>query len=216
MTPAAVRWLEALQHWFVRLILRVGPGCPVASLRWETGLLSMELRVWIEKLMLVRHIRSLGVNTIASMVYNEQKRNNWPGLAKETKLICEQLRINDINEASIDNKGDRVYRKYITQQCKSLDETRLRVLASGKEKCKKIMKETFGRKTYMSAQKISEVRKYFYTRVKMQPFGGNYSKDRRFSRTEWMCRCTEEREEESHLLAGNCPVYGDLREKSKP
>ena len=65
----------------------------------------------------------------------------------------------------------------------------------------------------MSNQTIAKVRNFFYTRIKMQPFGGNYSKDKRFSRTEWMCRCAEEREEESHLMTGNCPVYGDLREK---
>ena len=27
-----------------------------------------------------------------------------------------------------------------------------------------------------------------------------------------MCRCAQEREEESHLIAGDCPVYGDIRE----
>jgi hypothetical protein len=26
-----------------------------------------------------------------------------------------------------------------------------------------------------------------------------------------MCRCAQEREEESHLLEGDCPVYGDIR-----
>jgi hypothetical protein len=213
MSPAAVRRLEALQHWFIRLILRVGPGCPVASLRWETGLLSMELRVWIEKLMLVRHVRSLGEGTLARAVYEEQKRNGWPGLAKETRQICEQLGMEDINEATIDKKGDRVYRKFITEKCKALDEKILKELATGKDKCQRIMKEPYGKKAYLTNNTIAKVRDYFYTRVKMQPFAGNYSKDRRFSRTEWMCRCAEEREEESHLLAGKCPVYGDLREK---
>ena len=33
ITPAAERRLEALQHWFLRLVLRVGPGCPNPSLR---------------------------------------------------------------------------------------------------------------------------------------------------------------------------------------
>jgi hypothetical protein len=52
----------------------VGPGCPVASLCWETAMLSMELRVWVEKLMLVLHIRNLGEGTLARIVYEEQKR----------------------------------------------------------------------------------------------------------------------------------------------
>ena len=32
-------------------------------------------------------------------MWDEQVRNNWPGLAKEVKKICEQL---DIEEASSD------------------------------------------------------------------------------------------------------------------
>ena len=45
----------------------------------------------------------------------------------------------------------------------------------------------------------------------MLPFAGNYSKDVRFARTDWLCRCGKEREEESHLLSGNCNVYGEIR-----
>ena len=47
----------------------------------------------------------------------------------------------------------------------------------------------------------------------MQPFAGNYSKDRRFARSSWLCLCKESREEESHLLSGQCSVYGDLTHK---
>ena len=43
-------------------------------------------------------------------------------------------------------------------------------------------------------------------------FAGNYSRDRRFSPTDWLCRCRKEREEESHLLSGQCEVYGKIRE----
>ena len=53
----------------------------------------------------------------------------------------------------------------------------------------------------------------FRTRFGMQPFAGNYSHDRRFSRTEWLCQCRESREDESHLLSGNCSVYGELLAK---
>ena len=50
-----VHKLNFLQRWFVRLVLRVGLGTPVASLLWDFGLLDMRLRVWIEKLMFVSH-----------------------------------------------------------------------------------------------------------------------------------------------------------------
>ena len=47
----------------------------------------------------------------------------------------------------------------------------------------------------------------------MLPFAGNYSHDRKFAHSEWLCSCREHREQESHLLAGSCRVYGDIRQK---
>ena len=45
----------------------------------------------------------------------------------------------------------------------------------------------------------------------MLPFAGNFSRDQRFSRTDWLCRCGRANEEERHLLSGNCEVYGEIR-----
>ena len=79
ISPTVEKRLESLQNWFVCLIFRVSPGCPVVSLRWETGLLSMTMRVWLEKVMLVRHIRNLGEDILARKIYEEQKAQ---GLAR--------------------------------------------------------------------------------------------------------------------------------------
>ena len=47
----------------------------------------------------------------------------------------------------------------------------------------------------------------------MQLFTGNYSHDRRFKKSDWLCFCKEAREDEAHLTYGQCKVYGDLCEK---
>ena len=60
---------------------------------------------------------------------------------------------------------------------------------------------------------VFRVIRYLWTRYGMHPFAGNYSKDRRFARTEWLCYCKKAREEESHLIAGNCEIYGEIRAK---
>ena len=52
--------------------------------------------------------------------------------------------------------------------------------------------------------------KIFLTRVKLQPFGGNNKHDKKFEKIKWMCCCGGKLEEESHLLSGECPVYGDM------
>ena len=43
-------------------------------------------------------------------------------------------------------------------------------------------------------------------------FAGNYSNDRRFIKTKWLCRCGE-KEKEDHITSGNCPIYDDIWEK---
>merc|ERR1712082_424294 len=95
------RRLNTLQQWFLRLILQVGPGAPLPSLYWETACMDMGLRVWREKVLLVLHIRNLGQETLASQIYQQQKAEGWPGLAAETKKICEELNIEDYNETSL-------------------------------------------------------------------------------------------------------------------
>ena len=211
MTKAAEQRLESLQNWFVRLILRVGPGCPAASLRWETGLLSMKMRVWIEKLLLVRHIRGLEASTLARQVFEEQMSQKLPGLAREAAAICQTLGLEDCNKVAMERWSNKQYRAMVLDHCRKKDEEELRKMGSGQRKCEMIFKEEYGRKKYMRMRTLKEVRSLFCTRVQMQPFAGNYSKDKRFQNTNWRCLCGEAKEEEEHLRGGECPIYGDIR-----
>ena len=75
------------------------------------------------------------------------------------------------------------------------------------------MKEPYGRKKYIEGKIIQNVREQYRTRVGLQAFAGNYSHDKRFSKTQWICRCEDSIESEAHLTEGQCPVYGNLKEK---
>ena len=66
---------------------------------------------------------------------------------------------------------------------------------------------------YYTKQNIHKARKFFSARVGMTRFAGNYSRDRKFQKTNWMCRCLLSREVEVHLTSSSCPVYADIREK---
>ena len=74
--------------WFLRLTLQVGQGSPVAALLWDSSLLDMGLRVKIEKLLMVIHLRSLEENTLGKFMCETQEEKEWPGLVKETTEIC--------------------------------------------------------------------------------------------------------------------------------
>ena len=210
MTAATAQKLNSIQNWFLRLVLQVGPGTPATALLWDTGVLDMELRVWIEKLMLMLHIRRLDEQTLANKIYQEQRKNKWPGLADETEKICTWLEVQCVHATELDVQS---YRDLITQVCHKKNEQRLRKKANTSEKVTRIKSEVYGKKKYLEKKRIENVRIQFRARFQMLPFAGNYGKDRRFSHTEWLCFCRMEREEESHLLDGRCEVYGDIREK---
>ena len=207
ISKATEKKLNNLQHWFLRLVLQVGPGVPLAALCWETGVMEMGLRVKQEKLLFVLHLRQLGEETLAGQVYKEQVARGWAGLAKEAKEICEELSIEDVNKTKLSKKE---YSQLVNLSCQAKNQQILRKQAENKKKCSKVFKEVCGFKSYMSDENINEVRKYFKTRTGMLPFAANYPGDRRFARTQWLCGCGQ-REEEEHIIEGRCPLYSDLR-----
>ena len=44
----------------------------------------------------------------------------------------------------------------------------------------------------------------------MQDFAGNYSHGKKYKGARGLCKCKESREDEPHLLSGQCKVYGYL------
>ena len=155
--------------------------------------------------MLIIHIRNLEKTALARLIYEEQKKQCWPGLALETSAICKDLQIEDCNITKLSKEQ---YSKVVNVACHTKNEKTMREQARGK--CERIQHEEYGRKEYISQKNIQDVRQQYRSRFGLQPFAGNYSKDKRFARTNWLCRCKEEREEETHLMSGQCTVFGDL------
>ena len=58
---------------------------------------------------------------------------------------------------------------------------------------------------------IKKSRDWFRTRFGLQNFAGNYSHNKKFAKSDWQCICKGAREEEGHIVSGDCPVYSDLR-----
>ena len=70
--------------------------------------------------------------------------------------------------------------------------------------------EEYGKKEYISNKTMKHVRDQYRARFGLQRFAGNYSNDKSFARSNWLCKCLESREDESHILSGHCKVYGDI------
>ena len=204
---ATVKQLNKIQNWYLRLILQVGPGTPSSSLRWDGKVLDMSLRIYREKLMMVLHVRSLDKETLAYRVYKQQLEEKWPGLASETKQICEKLCVEDCNTT---NMNRNKYRQLVTEACHEENKKLLRSAATP-VKCSRILKEEYGKQSYIVESTIEDSRKWFKSRFGLQAFAGNFSHDRRFAKTDWLCRCKISIEDEGHIVSGQCPVYGGLR-----
>ena len=209
MSKEAEKRLDALQNWFLRILLRQGPGAPSSAILWELQVLSMARRIWREKLCLSLHVARLGEDTLANKVWKEQQLYNWPGLAKESKEIAEKLGVEDVDETLLTASQ---YRKTVTEACESYDARLLKEDMMDKIKCAKIVSEEYGRKEYVARLVPGEVRDYFATRVSMIALAGNFSRDNRFRRTGWLCLCGE-REEQEHVRL-HCNVYKDRSTKT--
>ena len=138
----------------------------------------------------------------------EQIRLNLPGLASETADICRNLNIQDCNSTKLNRQE---FRKILLSACHTKNEELLRLSARGK--CERINREQYGKKEYIGKKNIFHVRLQYRSRFGMQDFAGNYSHDRRFQGARGLCKCQESREDEPHLISGQCKVYGDLIEK---
>ena len=58
-------------------------GTPKVALQSETGLLSMKMRIWKRKCMLIHHIKNMEEEALAKKVYSEQREN-------ERDLLCKK------------------------------------------------------------------------------------------------------------------------------
>ena len=94
--------------------------------------------------------------------------------------------------------------------CHLKNESRLRLQAT-ETKCSRIRNELYGKNDYVRNTTIETAQGWFRTRFALQDFAGHYSHNKKFAKTDWLCRCKSSKEEEGHIVSGNCRAYSDLR-----
>ena len=118
-----VKTLNGLQDYFLRMLWGAGPGTPKPALRADTATRGMKSRIEREKIMLVYHINHLSEHDLAREMMEEQVSNNWPGLANEVRLFCEEMRIENLWET---DKGMQEYNRMVKDACRREDEACMR------------------------------------------------------------------------------------------
>ena len=200
----SVQKLEEMQDAFVRRILQVPVSTPKVSLRSETGLLSMKLRIWGEKIKMVLAIKKMSKTFLARQVYDEQVRLQWPGLAREVAEICRAVGIQDVNQSSMNKRDvDMAIRKVNKEE----------IVQEMKDKYKKlddlVATENGVVKEYMQTKNIAESRLMFRIRTKMLDLKENMKGKYKNNLERDACDSSEA-ESQSHIL--RCMGYESLRD----
>ena len=206
MEEKSVDRLEEIQNSFIRRVLQVPVSTPKVSLRSETGLLSMKLRIWNEKIRMVLAIKEMDSRFLARQVYEEQKRNDWPGLAKEVEEICGIVGLPNANKVDVTKmQVDGAIREHNRLVIRS-------DMISKYKKLDDLVEEEDGMlniKDYMRTKNISESRVLFRIRTKMLDLKDNMKG--RYSKDDLNCSACNENKIESQAHVITCTGYADLR-----
>ena len=103
----AIELCDKIQNFFWRVVLAVPESCPKLALRCETGMIGMKWRIWEAKLNLLMRIKNHNTSVLCRQVYEEGRRNGWPGLWEEVREICEVLGLPDMNEETVTKSAVR-------------------------------------------------------------------------------------------------------------
>ena len=207
MSDEAMTILTNFQYWFIRLLLWAGPGTLRVALLSETGMKTMERRIWKEKVMMILHIRQLDEAAMAKKVWVEQMMNGWPGLAKDVEKICDTVGIDDANKTGM-TAGE--YAKSFEVACRGWEVATLKRAMIG-TKAATIVNDDCEIKDYVKRRSLKDVRDIFSERVFLLPFGGNYKHDRKYG--DGCCRACAAGVSETQAHVLECEGYSDVRAK---
>ena len=175
----AVDLCDELQNFFWRVMLGVPESCPKIALRCETKMIGMKWRIWQHKILLLMRIKSHGLNTLCRQVYEEGRRQQWPGLGQEVTEICEQIGIPDVNSVVVDK--DEVKNAIFEHHYHEMVEE-----VKSKKKLENIKEDDFREvQQYFGDKSVENTRMGFMIRTQMVPkIPGNFKNKYRVRGTE--------------------------------
>ena len=205
-----IKTWNALQDYFLRLLLGTGPGAPKVALRADTGTRSMESRIWREKIMLVYHVSHLDEGSLAKDMFEEQVANNWQGLASEVSDLCQSMNIEDPRTTE---KSRKAFSNLVKERCRWKDEAIMKeeMQKMKEKKMRTMVNQNLEMKEYVEKGTLYSVRKTWEVRSHMLDVAGNYPGKNKYKASRWMCQACdlEVREDQEHLTM--CNGYEDLR-----
>ena len=151
----------------------------------------------------LKHIATLGDDSLAKQVFNTQKEKSFPGFVKNTKTILNDFSLPDItnNNTNIEwskSEWNNKVKVEVHRKCeKDLQE---KIKTMKKLKNGPLNGETFHTKDYLNDMTVEEARVNFKLRTQMLDVKFNYSHDPHFKKELWRCDSFERSiETQSHI-----------------
>ena len=214
MRKATEDQCDDLIYLYWRVMFKVPDGTPKIALIAETATLRTKWRVWEAKVMLVKRLQSQEITSLARMIYEEQLRLGWPGLAEEVKKICLEIGLPDVNQVMV--KKEKVKEMIYYHHYKDMKDQLYK-----SSKLDRIKHEDFRKEqSYMEDRSIDRCRTKFRIRTEMmKTFKDNYrSKYRERGRGEeeddpgLQCKdCSEPHSPDSQSHCLRCPAWENMR-----
>ena len=202
VTSKIVDNLEAVQEKYVRLILEVPVSTPKASLRAETGLLSMKHRIWYEKVNFLLSLRRKKEG-LAKQVYEEQVLNGWSGLAQEVEQICQCIGVPSANQ-------NMITKKELSLALRNHDRNEIAEKFTTYKKLDKIVNDDpTVVKNYMMEKSMADARLTFRLRTEMVDVKDNMRSKYKGAKVNCEACNLEVAESQVHVMV--CPGYVELR-----
>ena len=165
----AVKLCDKIQDFYWKIILKVPDSCPKLAIRCEANTRSSKWRIWEEKCLLLLRIQNLEEGSLAKYIYQEAEDKGWPGLGKEVREICQELKIPDLNKY-------RLAKKEIQRAIEKSHQEDMMNQFENSKKLQDIRHSDFNKfQSYFNDKNIENARMKFKIRSKMlEKIPGNF------------------------------------------
>ena len=99
LNKKALGLLEECQNQYLRMTYSCPTSTPVPALRSQAGMVSMQHRVWTERICLVSKILHISdKDSYCRKILEEQVSKSWEGLTREVKETCSKIGLPDVTK----------------------------------------------------------------------------------------------------------------------
>ena len=210
MNQKTINKLENLQHLLQRCLLGAANSTPLVAMSWDLGMLSMEHRVNISKLVFLKYLVDQDGENLSKEIFNTQKSLDFPGFIQEVRDLLKIYELPNIIDSEL-KISYSMWKSKVKKAVKKRWEAELRGnMNTSKLKDGPLVGESFGLKEYINKLQITDARtkfrlRSFTTNVKM-----NRKSDPTYAAELWKCDGCGNLDTQSHIMW--CPGFAPLRE----